>query len=911
VNRALPLDLLSDLLKADSLESWFSVAAQILVDNVRSERVVLAFRAQDGRYIPQPIEWHSSAQTAAPAAILRPLLRSLFSTGGEETVSLNAVCKALGHFKMISATLKVVGAGDLVAAIFDAEESTQEDLTELLSLLGGFYSRIAKAEVVTTAPAIAGRYERLVEHSDAILFNTNSDHQVQFISRRALDFFGLAPEEFNTAGRLRWIDLLFPEDAAKLRLNLNRQRSNPHPFDEEVRVINRVTGRLRWILVRLVPLISEAGQLLGWDGFGIDISSRKEAQSALDVQSKKIRALYTVASAIRGYLDPSNIAIRGLAALCDATGAHAGICYLYQGESLRGRPGFGAIESDLRDDRPLESIARYGLPRELDSGVLTALEALAAHVAQSNQSLVVPDLGSDPRSGMGLVTQELLRSAVLVPVAVEDEVLGVVGLFSSELSRFDGSSVMLVGAAANQIGLAARQANLFALYRKQTKYLSALYRMSHELSRHLQPEPLYQNAFSIIRDELGLKRLWLGLLNDAQTRLIGQAAYGPGWRRRLIDVSVDILRSDHALGRVVATKRPLVIENSEELLKEFGVKKLFSRMSISAVALVPIIAGDQILGVLAVQPGVNEPNFQRDQLHLLTSLASEIGVSIQTQNLSTRMREAEKMRASSMLAAGIAHNFNNSLQAIMGQASLLEMQSNNPERVKKAALVINEAATKSAGLVRQLLSFTQLEEPRCESLDVRDYLTRSQELFQRLVTAKTRMHFEFSENLPAIYFDPNHLARVFNSLLQNATEAMPSGGEIFFRVEPIELGEERTVLEVPPGRYVRVTLRDTGHGMSEDEVRRCFEPFFTTKNVDPGSGLGLSGSGLGLSTAYTLVRRNGGRILVESQSGVGTVFTLYFPVVSSQLVVEKVRTEERSLTPTGTKRAEVRDGTRL
>lgn len=896
---SLSTSALEKLIRVRSTEEWMTVVAEEIVRLFRPSRLVLLIKTKQGRYHPQPLEWCANGFVGSSAVLIRPIIRRVIE-GGEEEIYLNVreddeLCdelEGLGHDSLYGITIPFENESTITALLFDVKAN--EDLKNVLHILSGIIGS-QNTPRRSSASGSAVRYERLVEHSDAILFNADAEHRVDFISRRALDFFGMAPEEFVSEKRLKWTELVHPDDATRIRALLGRQRAVPQPFDEEVRVINRVTGRARWLLMRLVPVVDGSGKLTGWDGFGIDISARRDAQDALDLQGKKIRALYTVSSAIRGYLEPANIAIRGLAALCDATGAHAGICFLYppQNPGSRGEEEWENVEPETKE---LESIARYGFPQNLadDDPLFISISAFGAHVAHSGQSLVVADLCSDPRSDLSLATQEELRSAVLVPIAVEDEVLGVVGLFSREISRFDGSTVMLVSAAANQIGLAARQANLFTLYRKQTKHLYALYRMSHELSRHIEMEPLIQNAFSIIRDELGLRRLWLGLLTDSKGRLVGQAAYGPGWRRRLVGVSVDVTTADHALGRVVTTKKPVVIKHSDELLREFGVKRVFSRMAIHSVALVPIISAGELMGVLAVQPGASEPIFQKDQLNLLLSLASEIGVNIQTQRLAARMQENEKMRTSSVLAAGIAHNFNNSLQAILGQATLLQMQSGSGDRVRRAAKSITEAATKSAELVRQLLAFTQFEEPRKEAVNVNEFIERSRDSFSKLLTDKNRLRLALSKGLEASNIDPSQLNRIFVALLQNSVEAMPNGGEVIISTEIVRFGEDKTVSEVPPGRYVQITVTDTGGGMNEEVKRRCFEPFFTTKNIEPGSGIGLSGSGLGLAAAYTLIRRNGGRILVESQVGSGTTFTVLFPIIGESesrplLQVEKVR----------------------
>lgn len=147
--------------------------------------------------------------------------------------------------------------------------------------------------------------------------------------------------------------------------------------------------------------------------------------------------------------------------------------------------------------------------------------------------MVIADIKNDPRCKF-LTVDDSINSALLVPVAAEDEIFGIIAVFHQQIAKFDGGDVMLIGAAANQIGLAARQANLFAAYRKQTKNLTVLYRMSHELSHLLPLEEIFMQAFTIIRDELGLKRLWLGLLNES-----GNRDYWPGclWARLEKEIS--------------------------------------------------------------------------------------------------------------------------------------------------------------------------------------------------------------------------------------------------------------------------------------------------------------------------------------------------------------------------------------
>ena len=708
-------------------------------------------------------------------------------------------------------------------------------------------------------------YRRLVENSDAIQFITDERNVIRFVSRRALDFFGVLPEDFVGSIAVEWFDLIHLDDRERVIERATQLQATGVNFEEEFRVINHITGRERWLLIKFVPVRDQSQQVTGWDAFGIDITARREAQEALDVQSRKVRALYTVSTAIRGYLDPSNIAARGLTALCEATGAEAGLCYLFT--STR--------------SKELNLVAHHGFSASFDAARRgdSSRTDLFRSVAEKGQAVVVSDILSDPRAKNLFAEDEGFRSLVIVPVAAEEEVFGTLALFHTDPAVFDGGDVMLVGAAANQIGLAARQANLFSAFRKQTKNMSALYRMSHELSNLLTLEEIFQQAFTIIRDELGLKRLWLGLLNEQKTWIIGQAAYGPGWKRRLVEMNVELSGEENPLREVVATKKALVVHNPDAVLGQLGLRRFFSRFAIKSLGLAPLLARGQVLGVLAVQPGSGEPAMEEEEITLLSSLANEIAALIFTKRLEERIAEGEKMRSAGLLAAGIAHNFNNLLQAVLGQASLLEMQRKNEDQVLRAARIISESATKGASLVKQLLSFANLEEAHAVPSNVNRLIEAESKNWTALLRPNQLVKYSFKQNLPRAMMDERHFLRIISSLLTNASEAMQEkGGPIQIFTDSVSTDQDWAHFEVPAGRYVRVGVRDSGIGMDAETKRRCFEPFFTTKNVDPASGLSLSGAGLGLAAAYALARKNGGRLVVDSRLGHGSVFTLYLPI---------------------------------
>ena len=853
---------------------------------------VLVFRQSSLRKRANLVEWHESAQHPLDEKLLANIVQQFrakalkyrgvlqFRAMPDGPPWAKAVLKSEATYLAVTSLRHVDNPVATVILLRNEDQGawSPEEISVLKYLCDVVAKVIARDSIAQLqnqgilVPEVSEQtslYRRMVENADALIFSTDTKHGLTYINQRSSEFFGVPPEDFIGQQHIQWVDLLHVADRERIWEKLKQAQAAASGFEDEARVINHVTGEQRWLIIRYTPVIDLDGRTIGWDGFASDTTRRIEAQQALTSQGKRVRALYSVSSAIRGYFDTVSIANGGLAALCEATGADAAFCFVAQSNS----------------EIP-QLVAQHGLSKRLVNELESneKLPAVASYVVDDGSPAIIDDLRTDPRASSRWVEEENMRSAIVVPIRLEESSLGAIGLFHREPAHFSSADVMLVTAAANQIGLAARQANLFAAYRKQTRNLAALYRLSHELSGSQTLEQIFGKAFSIIRDEIGVKRLWLGLLNETGTRIVGQGAMGPGWKRRLVEMNVEVIGKNHPIAQVVRTRRSRILSNPDEILDEFGVKRFFSRFSFNAVGLIPLVAAGQLLGVLAFQPSSMKRQEQEEEMTLLGSLASEIAAAILAKRFDERVAEGEKMRTTGLLAAGIAHNFNNLLQAILGQASLLELQQLNSEQVGRAAGIINDAAAKGATLVRQLMSFAHLEEPHKEFCDVNQFIEMSRERLAGVLDDSQKLKFTLAESNMRAHVDSTQLLRILSSLLTNASEASPSESTIEIFSNTISVTKEAPHFEVPLGDYVRIGVRDNGAGMDEVSRRRCFEPFYTTKDLDPASGLSMSGAGLGLAAAFALARKNGGRLVVDSRKGHGSVFTLYLPVAEPVLV---------------------------
>jgi two-component system, cell cycle sensor histidine kinase and response regulator CckA len=246
--------------------------------------------------------------------------------------------------------------------------------------------------------------------------------------------------------------------------------------------------------------------------------------------------------------------------------------------------------------------------------------------------------------------------------------------------------------------------------------------------------------------------------------------------------------------------------------------------------------------------------------------------------LEGELLQAQKMEAVGRLAGGVAHDFNNLLGVITGYSELLlksmAPQHSDSRRVEQ----ILKAARLAAGLTRQLLAFSRRQVLQPRTLDLGEILANVEKMLVRLIGDDIQITSVPGVGLGHIRADPGQVEQVLMNLVVNARDAMPKGGRVCFETANVVLDEAYSIRhpEVRPGPFVMLSVRDTGVGMDAHTQAHIFEPFFTTKEEGKGTGLGLA-------TVFGIVQQSGGSVIVESQLGVGTKFTIYFPRVEGEL----------------------------
>ncbi len=241
-------------------------------------------------------------------------------------------------------------------------------------------------------------------------------------------------------------------------------------------------------------------------------------------------------------------------------------------------------------------------------------------------------------------------------------------------------------------------------------------------------------------------------------------------------------------------------------------------------------------------------------------------------NLEAQLRHAVKMEAVGQLAAGVAHDFNNILTIIQGHADLLLQSCTLLAPNEKSVRQISAAAQRAGKLIKQLLMFSRKQVMQPRHLNLNEIISNLSPMLQDLLGENITLHFFPAPNLPALYVDVGMIEQVLLNLVLNSRDAMPTGGRLTLSTSQQTLDPVALVLnpQARPGRFVCLTVTDTGCGMDAATLGHLFEPFFTTKDIGKGAGLGLA-------TVYGIMKQHEGWVVVESQVGVGSTFTLFLP----------------------------------
>jgi signal transduction histidine kinase len=409
---------------------------------------------------------------------------------------------------------------------------------------------------------------------------------------------------------------------------------------------------------------------------------------------------------------------------------------------------------------------------------------------------------------------------------------------------------------------------------ERAKQLASLNDLARSLTSTVQAGDIYDALYTQVRRIVAADVFGVGRYNSTDKQIVFEMWRAGDETRQPFSQSAEapIFR------RLLSANGPTILlhpDDAEEI-QTLSQYRMLPRDQM--VAAVPMIVGDRTMGLLVIG---TRTAISPQELDLVTTMASQAAVAMEKAelfaNLQTQMAALEqaqlqllqsaKLATIGELAAFIAHEINNPLTSVMGYASLImsELDAGDPRRADLE--VIEKEALRARAIVRDLLGYARQTDAVMGPTFINTALDAVLPLVrQRAEGAHVKITTRFEPQLPAIMGDNNQLKQVFINLLNNAIDAMPEGGTIQV--------ETRTVSGNGAGPQVEIGFRDTGVGISPEQLSRIFDPFFTTKKAGQGTGLGLP-------ISKRIVERHGGSIDVISVPGKGTRFTIYLPVITS------------------------------
>ncbi len=447
--------------------------------------------------------------------------------------------------------------------------------------------------------------------------------------------------------------------------------------------------------------------------------------------------------------------------------------------------------------------------------------------AERGVALILDDL---PRAALA-ATADLPRSLVVVPLVVNGSAIGALAVGIAHTWRFyQPIDLALIDDLARRIAVGIKNATLLRSMQLALAEREESLGLLNLLIEHV-PVP-----FALLDRELRFVRVnrTLAQLNGiSMTDHIGRSLEE---LLPLGSATAGLLR------RVLETEEPLVnydLPNS-------------GRVGPSALLLsaYPIPRSGEVVGV-----GV-----------LIVDLTEK-------RSLEARLSQAQRLESIGLLAGGIAHDFNNLLTVISSCAALLleDLPVDHPSR--RDAHDIADAAQRGRKLTTHLLAVARRQQLLPQTVDVARQVADTVLLMRRLITPQTAIVSDIADDLPLVTIDPTQFEQVLLNLLINARDAIVASGTITVRAARATLDDAAPLPDLPAGVYVSLSVADTGTGIPQELHQRIFEPFFTTKQ-----GLG---NGLGLATSYGIIRQSGGSIMLESELGRGTMFTIYLPAAET------------------------------
>jgi signal transduction histidine kinase/DNA-binding NarL/FixJ family response regulator len=519
----------------------------------------------------------------------------------------------------------------------------------------------------------------------------------------------------------------------------------------------------------------------------------------------------------------------------------------------------------------LEAAATYGLSNELSclNRPVRIGECLCGLAAQRGE-IIIANAGQQDERHTIHSTRIPPHRDLCIPLKSDKGVNGVLSLWLAEEQEITEEKKSFFRAIATHICMAVENARLYEQTRYRSAELKSLNHTAQFITSFLDLDRVLELITQEVYTMLGAEAALLLLYEPDTDALVFAASSGPA----LDEIEGKrIPATDGITGWVLESGQPILVDNVQtHPMRKAWIDQIAGSADHSLVA-VPLRFREEIVGVLAAVNGESDP-FDQQSLRLLDTLSGFAAIAIENARLyraereqrrlleasQSRMIQSEKLAATGRLAASLAHEINNPLQAIHNSLQMMRSFSKPTDRQEEYIHIADGQVERLMDLVRRIVDFARPTDREAQPLDVNRAIGKIFSLARKhLQHQDIVLEESLKPNLPPVEADADELEQIFLNIILNAVEAMPQGGTLSISSF------------VKENKYVGVSFEDTGVGIPSKDLPYIFEPFFSTKE---------KGTGLGLSISYMLIERNNGKITVTSEVGRGTTFSVWLPATT-------------------------------